>query len=112
MEVVDDVDVEAFRTQVDAYLRENFNEEQLDRLRGDPGHRRVTGVGEVQTFRGPVAAGRPRARRCIHEHVFVGHPELDLNFPDPEWDEDGGDRRRGRRAGTAVGARASAPSST
>jgi tripartite ATP-independent transporter DctP family solute receptor len=29
MEAVDDVDVEAFRTQVDAYLRENFNEEQL-----------------------------------------------------------------------------------
>ncbi len=29
MEVVDDVDVEAFRTQADAYLRENFNEEQL-----------------------------------------------------------------------------------
>lgn len=29
MEVVDDVDIEAFRTQADAYLRENFNEEQL-----------------------------------------------------------------------------------
>lgn len=29
MEIVDDVDVEAFRTQVDSYLRENFNDEQL-----------------------------------------------------------------------------------
>ncbi|MBJ7356656.1 DctP family TRAP transporter solute-binding subunit [Nocardioides sp.] len=29
MEVVDDVDVEAFRSQADAYLRENFGEEQL-----------------------------------------------------------------------------------
>jgi TRAP-type transport system periplasmic protein len=29
MEIVDDVDVEAFRTQVDTYLRENFNDEQL-----------------------------------------------------------------------------------
>jgi len=29
IEVVDDVDVEAFRTQVDSYLRTNFNEEQL-----------------------------------------------------------------------------------
>ncbi|WP_182525638.1 DctP family TRAP transporter solute-binding subunit [Nocardioides dongkuii] len=29
MEIVDDVDVEAFRTQADTYLRENFNEEQL-----------------------------------------------------------------------------------
>jgi CheY-like chemotaxis protein len=29
MEVVDDVDVEAFRTQADEYLRENFSPEQL-----------------------------------------------------------------------------------
>jgi len=29
MEIVDDVDVEAFRTQVDSYLRDNFDEEQL-----------------------------------------------------------------------------------
>ena len=29
MEVVDDVDVEAFRTQADEYLRENFTEDQL-----------------------------------------------------------------------------------
>ena len=29
MEVVDDVDVEAFRSQADAYLRDNFNEDQL-----------------------------------------------------------------------------------
>jgi tripartite ATP-independent transporter DctP family solute receptor len=29
LEVVDDVDVEAFRTQVDSYLRDNFNEDQL-----------------------------------------------------------------------------------
>lgn len=29
MEVIDDVDIEAFRSQADAYLRESFNEEQL-----------------------------------------------------------------------------------
>lgn len=29
LEIVDDVDIDAFRTQVDTYLRENFNEEQL-----------------------------------------------------------------------------------
>jgi tripartite ATP-independent transporter DctP family solute receptor len=29
LKIVDDVDVEAFRSQVDSYLRENFNEEQL-----------------------------------------------------------------------------------
>jgi TRAP-type transport system periplasmic protein len=29
LEIVDDVDVEAFRSQVDSYLRKNFNKEQL-----------------------------------------------------------------------------------
>jgi len=29
IKIVDDVDVEAFRTQVDSYLRDNFNKEQL-----------------------------------------------------------------------------------
>jgi len=47
----------------------------------------VTDAGEVQTFRGPVAAG-DLGTTLIHEHVFVGHQELDLNLPHPEWDED------------------------
>ena len=38
LEIVDDVDVEAFRSQVDSYLRENFNEEQLAVYEGDPGN--------------------------------------------------------------------------
>lgn len=42
-------------------------------------------MGEVQTFRGPVPAG-DLGTTLIHEHVFVGHTELDLNFPHPEWD--------------------------
>ena len=46
----------------------------------------MTGAGEVQTFGGPVAAGE-LGSTLIHEHVFVGHPELDLNLPHPEWDE-------------------------
>ncbi|WP_243058596.1 phosphotriesterase [Nocardioides sp. SR21] len=43
--------------------------------------------GEVQTFRGPV---RPDdlGTTLIHEHVFVGHQELDLNLPHPEWSEE------------------------
>ncbi|HET6626927.1 MAG TPA: hypothetical protein VFG63_11110 [Nocardioidaceae bacterium] len=41
---------------------------------------------EVQTFRGPLAADQ-LGMTLIHEHVFVGHPELDLNLPHPEWDE-------------------------
>jgi phosphotriesterase-related protein len=46
----------------------------------------VTLAGEVQTFRGPVpTAGL--GTTLIHEHVFVGHPELDLNLPHPEWCE-------------------------
>jgi phosphotriesterase-related protein len=47
----------------------------------------VTLVGEVQTFRGPVPADG-LGTTLIHEHVFVGHPELDLNLPHPEWSED------------------------
>ena len=46
----------------------------------------MTRAGEVQTFGGPVDAGE-LGTTLIHEHVFVGHPELDLNFPHPEWDE-------------------------
>jgi phosphotriesterase-related protein len=41
----------------------------------------------VATFRGPVDPDRLGVT-LIHEHVFVGHPELDLNHPHPEWDED------------------------
>lgn len=43
-------------------------------------------MGEVQSFRGPVAAGE-LGPTLIHEHVFVGHLELDLDFPHPEWHE-------------------------
>jgi phosphotriesterase-related protein len=46
----------------------------------------VTGTGEVQTVRGPVTAS-DLGTTLIHEHLFVGNPELDLNFPHPEWDE-------------------------
>jgi phosphotriesterase-related protein len=41
----------------------------------------------VETFRGPVAP-RDLGTTLIHEHLFVGHPELDVDFPHPEWDED------------------------
>ena len=40
LEVVDDVDVETFRTQADTYLRENFDEAQLavyEAIRGEAG---------------------------------------------------------------------------
>jgi phosphotriesterase-related protein len=45
----------------------------------------VTAGREVQTFAGPVTADRLGVT-LMHEHVFVGHPELELNFPHPEWD--------------------------
>ena len=44
-------------------------------------------AGEVETFRGPVASSA-LGTTLIHEHVFVGHPELDLDLPHPEWCED------------------------
>ncbi|MEI5673116.1 MULTISPECIES: phosphotriesterase family protein [unclassified Nocardioides] len=46
----------------------------------------MTAAGEVQTFGGAVPAAA-LGSTLIHEHVFVGHPELDLNLPHPEWDE-------------------------
>lgn len=46
----------------------------------------MTGAGDVQTFTGPRGAD-DLGVTLIHEHVFVGHTELDLNFPHPEWDE-------------------------
>lgn len=46
----------------------------------------MTAGGEVQTYTGPVDADE-LGTTLIHEHVFVGHPELDLNLPHPEWDE-------------------------
>ena len=44
-------------------------------------------TAEVQTFSGPAAPG-DLGTTLIHEHVFVGHPELDLDLPHPEWCED------------------------
>ena len=44
-------------------------------------------TAEVQTFRGPVSSSA-LGTTLIHEHVFVGHPELDLDLPHPEWCED------------------------
>jgi phosphotriesterase-related protein len=43
-------------------------------------------VRTVPTFTGEVTA-EELGTTLIHEHVFVGHPELDLNLPHPEWDE-------------------------
>ncbi len=47
----------------------------------------MTAAGEVQTFRGPVPSSE-LGTTLIHEHIFVSHPELDLNLPHPEWRED------------------------
>jgi phosphotriesterase-related protein len=46
----------------------------------------VSGEPRVETFRGDVPAGE-LGFTLLHEHLFVGHQELDLNFPHPEWDE-------------------------
>ena len=42
----------------------------------------------VQTYRGPVGSG-DLGWTLTHEHLFVRAPELDGDFPDPEWDADG-----------------------
>lgn len=43
-------------------------------------------MASVQTFEGPRDPGE-LGLTLIHEHLFVTSPELDLNFPDPEWHE-------------------------
>lgn len=43
-------------------------------------------MASVQTFKGPRDPAQ-LGLTLIHEHVFVTSPELDLNFPHPEWHE-------------------------
>ncbi|WP_051218541.1 phosphotriesterase family protein [Nocardioides insulae] len=40
----------------------------------------------VPTYRGTVGAG-VLGRTLMHEHVFVRSPELDVDYPHPEWDQ-------------------------
>lgn len=44
-------------------------------------------VRTVPTFTGEVTAEQ-LGTTLIHEHVFVMSPELDVNMPHPEWDEE------------------------
>ncbi|MBP3043631.1 phosphotriesterase-related protein [Arthrobacter jiangjiafuii] len=47
----------------------------------------TTTARAIPTFTGDVTPDE-LGTTLVHEHVFVGHPELDLNLPHPEWDED------------------------
>ncbi|WP_181407520.1 phosphotriesterase family protein [Nocardioides sambongensis] len=44
-------------------------------------------AGVVQTYRGPVAPA-DLGWTLTHEHLFVRSPELDRDYPHPEWDAD------------------------
>jgi phosphotriesterase-related protein len=44
-------------------------------------------VTAVPTVTGPVPPAQ-LGPTLIHEHLFVGHPELEVNLPHPEWDEE------------------------
>jgi len=46
-----------------------------------------TAVGTIETVNGQIDAGR-LGRVLTHEHIFVRHPELELNYPSPHWDEE------------------------
>lgn len=45
----------------------------------------MASVGLVETFRGPVDS-LLLGPTLIHEHIFVRNPELEVSFPDGEWD--------------------------
>lgn len=66
----------------------------VDAPRGGPTAGRPGAV--VQTFRGPVAPDR-LGTTLVHEHVFVGSTELDVNHPHPEWDESAASDRAARQ---------------
>ena len=42
---------------------------------------------QVETVRGPVQAA-DLGWTLMHEHIFVKNPELEHNYPSPEWDEE------------------------
>lgn len=42
---------------------------------------------DVETVRGPVPADE-LGWTLMHEHIFVKNPELEHNYPSPEWDEE------------------------
>ena len=56
-------------------------------LRVDPRNRSSDHVGGGPDVPGSRSAPPTLGRRSCTSTSFVGHPELDLNFPHPEWDE-------------------------
>ncbi len=44
-------------------------------------------MANVETVRGPVEAD-DLGWTLMHEHIFVKNPELEHNYPSPEWDEE------------------------
>jgi len=48
----------------------------------------IGGAETVESFGGPVPV-TGLGPTLVHEHVFVNHPELERNFPHPEWDPTG-----------------------
>ncbi len=43
-------------------------------------------MSQVETVRGPIDADQLGAT-LMHEHLFVKNPELEQDYPSPEWDE-------------------------
>ena len=41
----------------------------------------------IETVRGPVGSA-DLGITLMHEHIFAKHPELEQNYPSPEWDEE------------------------
>lgn len=41
----------------------------------------------IQTVNGPIDS-KDLGATLMHEHIFVRNPEVELNYPAPEWDED------------------------
>ena len=44
-------------------------------------------MSQVETVRGPVEASE-LGGTLMHEHIFILNPELEQNYPSPEWNEE------------------------
>jgi phosphotriesterase-related protein len=49
-------------------------------------------MSQVETVRGPIDADALGAT-LMHEHIFVKNPELEENYPNPEWSEEGAQQK-------------------
>jgi phosphotriesterase-related protein len=54
----------------------------------DREHEGEIGMGQIETVRGPIEASELGAT-LMHEHIFIKNQELEENYPNAEWSDEG-----------------------